>query len=173
MPKKPTGKRKILKSFTGGFVKYFIAYVTRSETFIVFTGNQIIEKDLSEDAATRLAQFLNCHEYLNSDSRVKASKPQPLPDFDFERIYELFPRRIGKKTGIERLRKTITTIEKYELLESAVRHYASEMQHTEEKYIKHFSSWVSCWMDWIPEGVTTSNQESQLSLDDITQMMAQ
>jgi hypothetical protein len=169
----PKAKRKILKAFTGGFVKFKIGYIPRDESFIVFTGNQIIEKDLSEDAATRLAQFLNCQEYLNTDQKARAVRAQPLPDFDFDRIYELYPRRIGKKTGIERLKKTITTIEKYELLESAVRHYASEMQNTEEKFIKHFSSWVSCWHDWIPEGVTTSSKESQLSLDDITNMMNQ
>lgn len=151
--------------------KFHVAYVVKEQTYIVFTGSQIIEKDLSEDAATTLAQFLNSQAYLNTDPKARAVRPQPLPSFDFEAVYAKFPRRIGKKTGIEKLKKSVTTQDKYELLMQAVENYARLMSSTEEQYIKHFSSWVSVWMDWIPEDATISSQQELLSIDDITSII--
>jgi hypothetical protein len=151
--------------------KFHVAYVVKEQTYIVFTGSQIIEKDLSEDAATALAQFLNSQSYLNTDPKARSVRPQPLPSFDFEAVYKIFPRRIGKKTGIEKLRKTVTTQDKYELLVQAAQHYAHMMRDTEEKYVKHFSSWATCWMDWIPEDATVSSQPEQMDLDDISRLL--
>jgi len=53
-------KRKILKSTLGRgpFMKFKVAYVTRDETFLVFTGNSIIMSDLSETAAETCADYL-------------------------------------------------------------------------------------------------------------------
>ena len=175
MTKTKARKRQILKPFTGGsFMKFKIAYVNRDQTFIVFTGSQVIEKDLSEDAATRLAQFLNTQEYLNTDPKARAVRAQPLPSFDFDRIYAMYPRLgAGKKQGLEKLKKKITTLDKYELLEQAVLNYAKLCESVEDKYIKMFSTFVNCWEDYIPEEATVSSAPAQMSLDEITEMMSQ
>lgn len=153
----------------GGYMKFFTAWSPTTDDWLVFNGQTVIEKSLSEDAATRLAQFLNAAEYINTDPSERSKRPERI-NFDFNAIYELYPRKIGKKTGIERLKRKITTPEKYELLIQAVKHYAEQMTGVEEKYIKHFSSWVSCWEDSLPEDATIGNQTS-LTLDDINKLM--
>ncbi len=165
-------KRKLLKVNRGGFMKFKVAFSIGDETFFVYSAGQIIESNLSEDAATRLAQFLNSHEYLATDKKAKSRNPLPKEKFDFDVIYDIYPRKIGKKSGLETLRKKVTSKEKYELLYLAVQNYAEQTKDVEEAYIKHFSTWTNSWEDYIPENVMTNLSESQqMSLDQITQMM--
>lgn len=78
------------------------------------------------------------------------------PDLDFEFSYEKYPRKVGKSEGFTRLKKLITTPADLEQFELAVRNYAEEcrVNGVEEKYIKHFSSFVGVagkevWRDYI------------------------
>ena len=61
-----------------------------------------------------------------------------------------YPRKIGKSKGMKKLIKEIKTEKDFYLLEKAVKNYAKhcEVQNTEIKYIKHFSTFVSEWKDW-------------------------
>ncbi len=36
-----------------------------------------------------------------------------------------------------------------ELLQIAIRNYATEVKSTDRQYIKHFSTFASCWEDYI------------------------
>jgi hypothetical protein len=160
-------KRQLLKSKRGGFVKYKVAFSLADESFIVFHKNTILEHGLKEDEANRLAQFLNAHEYLSKTQGEQIVKEE----FDFEAVYKIYPRKIGKATGIKRLKQMIKSREKYNLLLLAVENYAQQMKAEDEKYIKHFSSWVSVWEDYIPESVLNVVDQRPISFDDITGMM--
>lgn len=67
---------------------------------------------------------------------------------DFDKIYQQYPRKLGKKKGIERLKALIKTPEQLARFERAVRNYANLVQGNDPKYTKHFSSFVSCWEDY-------------------------
>ena len=71
--------------------------------------------------------------------------------FDFEDLYFGYPRKQGKKRGIESLKKKIKTESDYENFKKAVRNYADQIRRdkTEIKYIKLFSSFVNCWEDYV------------------------
>jgi hypothetical protein len=89
------------------------------------------------------------HRSLSSrsgDSR-RADKP---PEFDFTACYARYPRKEGKKKGLERLRKSITTPERFELLKVAIENYRAkcESERIEARFIKHFDSFAMVWEDY-------------------------
>ena len=74
--------------------------------------------------------------------------------FDFSKVYDLYPRKIGKSLGLRRLKSKVKTSQEFEQLMQAVSNYKKHCQNYEDqKYIKHFSSWVSDWKDWIAPSV--------------------
>lgn len=80
------------------------------------------------------------------------------PDFDFESLYQKYPRKIGKQDGLKRCRAQIKSEEDYRLLSTAIDHYRNYIrtQGFEEKFIKHFSSFMSSWRDWLDPGAGKS-----------------
>ena len=68
--------------------------------------------------------------------------------FDIESIYALYPKKEGKKKGMDRLKREIKTYEKFTQLETAVKNYNFKCQDTDIQFIKQFSSFASCWEDY-------------------------
>lgn len=73
-----------------------------------------------------------------------------------EEIYKLYPRKLGKATGINNLIETVHTASDLEFFLKAVNNYSTDCakKGTEEKYIKHFSTFVGpidkpSWRDWV------------------------
>lgn len=71
--------------------------------------------------------------------------------FDFETLYQKYPRKIGKSKGLDICRKQIKTLGEYEELSQAIDRYKSYIaEHgTDPKYIKYFSTFMNHWRDWI------------------------
>lgn len=71
--------------------------------------------------------------------------------FDLEALYQNYPRKEGKKKGLEKLQREIKTKEQYDKVLIAVQNYANECktENRERQYIKHFSTWVSVWEDYL------------------------
>jgi len=68
---------------------------------------------------------------------------------NFEEIYKTYPRKIGKKEGMQKCKNKIKTEEKYNQLKVAVENYAKYVKSTNTQYIKHFSTFMNNWEDWI------------------------
>lgn len=66
-------------------------------------------------------------------------------------VYEKYPRKLGKSTGMKRLEKELTTMVELELFQTAVQNYVNECEinKTETKFIKHFSTFSNCWRDYV------------------------
>lgn len=77
--------------------------------------------------------------------REKAKKDT----FDIDRIYQKYPRKIGRKAGMEYLAKKSWNTDRLQALEIAIENYANHCKDQEQKYIKHFSTWVKEWEDWV------------------------
>lgn len=70
---------------------------------------------------------------------------------DIEAVYSRYPRKEGKSDGMKRLKTQIKTPEDLKKFSFAVEQYRAkcERDRTEPRYIKHFSSFVSEWRDWV------------------------
>jgi len=68
---------------------------------------------------------------------------------EFERIYSLYPRKMGKKRGKERFKRQIKTPDDYKNFEKAVHNYIICTKNTEKQYMKHFSTFMLDWEDFI------------------------
>lgn len=79
--------------------------------------------------------------------------------FDFEAVYKIYPRKLGKKTGITWLKRNVKSRSRYSALLEAVMNY--ERYHkergTEEQYLQHFVTWVKRFEDW-----TTDNMPNDM-----------
>ena len=80
----------------------------------------------------------------------------PKPKFDFEEIYNRYPRKLKKTEGIARLESMILTDADYQLLLLAVDAYCAYLkkEKTEAKFIAHFTSFIGtkkkqAWRDWL------------------------
>ena len=74
-----------------------------------------------------------------------------IADFDFEAVYKNYPRKVGKEKGIKSLKASIKTTEDFDALSKAILNYAKEceLNATEPRFVKHFSSFVSVWRDFV------------------------
>jgi Helix-turn-helix domain len=63
--------------------------------------------------------------------------------------YKTYPIKKGKTVGVKKLSKQIKSEEDLELLKKAIQNYALECKDKEPQYIKHFSTFASCWQDFI------------------------
>jgi hypothetical protein len=89
--------------------------------------------------------------------------------FDFESLYQKYPRKEGKTRGIKIAEREIRTPEEYDLLSSAVDRYAKycEAQGTEGKYIKHFATFMGCWREWLDPATGTTSGRKYRGIADI------
>ncbi len=85
--------------------------------------------------------------YIDQDTEQKLKKEST--KFDLESLYNAYPRKEGKKKGIEKLRKIVTSVEIYAKLELAIKNYTLSTSGTEKRFIKQFSSFVSVWEDYL------------------------
>lgn len=64
-------------------------------------------------------------------------------------LYEKYPRKAGKTRGIKKLTSEIKSDKDLEHFSLAIDNYKKSVDGSDEKYIKHFSTFVSEWRDWI------------------------
>jgi hypothetical protein len=69
--------------------------------------------------------------------------------FDFEAIYAAYPRKLGRKKGLQRCRSAIRTQAKFDALQAAVKHYTAFVAGKDVEFVKHFDSFMSVWEDWV------------------------
>jgi len=83
----------------------------------------------------------------------------------FEEVYKNYPRKAGKTPGLKKCAKEIKTAKDLEDLSTAINNYSRHCDRMgyQEKYIKHFSSFMSEWRDWI-DPATDRDEEKMLKM---------
>lgn len=69
--------------------------------------------------------------------------------FDFEALYAKYPRKEGKTRGMDQCRRQIKTAADFHALDRAVETYRAAVTGHERRFIKQFSSFMSCWRDYL------------------------
>lgn len=78
---------------------------------------------------------------------------------DLEKLYKAYPRRIGKQKGLAKLKTVVKSQNDFDRVMSAIERYAQHLKssNTEAKYIKHFSTFMTSWQDWLDPDVGTAS----------------
>lgn len=82
-----------------------------------------------------------------------------------EQVYKAYyPRKIGKTAGLNWMAKKKYTMAQLVDWKKAVINYAEYCKDQEPQYIKHFSTWVKEWEDWIEVDKPMSFEEELAEL---------
>lgn len=80
--------------------------------------------------------------------------------FNLETLYEKYPKKIGKKKGLERLTRKIKTQTDFDNCSLAIDRYAEycKQNNTEKQFIKQFDTFATSYEDYLDEdfGKTTT-----------------
>lgn len=117
-----------------------------------------------------LASHISC--LTNKVSQFAATPPELTTSekFDFEQIYKLYPRKLGKAKGLKLCAK-IKSLAEFQELEKAVLRFIQyhQRKNTEIVYIPHFSTFMSSWRDWLDP---STGEEYSMSYDDQAVLLA-
>ncbi len=69
-------------------------------------------------------------------------------------LYDSYPRKVGRKKGLARLRTILAKNGAFEQIQLAITNYTSHCENLkmETKFIKHFTTFLSEWEDWLDPG---------------------
>ena len=109
------------------------------------------EPSLAKPSSAKDKQNIPGSSTQGEPERSKDAAPGSEPGFDFEAVYALYPRKLGRKKGMQRCRSQITTREKYDALLRAVKNYAAIKAGTEMQFLRQFDTFMSSWEDWIDQ----------------------
>jgi hypothetical protein len=96
----------------------------------------------------------------------QTTSPDAVASFDFESVYERYPIKKGKKAAMKKLASSIKTQEQFDAFAKAVNNYLAEIAHnkTEPRFIKHFSTFVNNYEDYLNPDVIQPNVTSRNSM---------
>lgn len=98
----------------------------------------------------------------------KPKSPAYRPKFDFESVYQRYPRKVGKSKGLKVCERQIKTPEDYDQLSTAVDRYSNycDAQYSEARFVMHFSTFMNSWRDWLdPTAGTAAKVGSGSGID--------
>ena len=89
--------------------------------------------------------------------------------FDFDAVWNKYPRRIGKKEALRHFNASVKTEEDYKNIQKALENYLHSDQVTkgEIQYIKHGSTWFNNWQDYIDTQAVTGKSKALQELEDL------
>lgn len=92
-------------------------------------------------------------------------------EFDFLKLYELYPKKEGKTKGLKTCKVQIKTENEYNQLKTAIVKYRQlcEANRVDLKYIKQFSSFMHCWRDYLDNEVGKKAQKINLQHEQFKQ----
>lgn len=75
-------------------------------------------------------------------------------------IYNFYPKKVGKKSGLAKLRTILKNDQDFDRLKTAIERYKTKLSKdgTESKYIKQFDTFLSSWEDWLDPEAGTSEK---------------
>lgn len=82
------------------------------------------------------------------------------------KAYSEYPLKKGKTNGVKKLLKELKSEEDCSSLLKAVETYALECEGRDPKYIKHFSTFASCWRDYLEQAEEKKQLWKEMELVD-------
>lgn len=100
-----------------------------------------VTKNVTESNATDIDIEVDKEEEKNKD----------IVHFDFEKVWNLYPKKFGKKQSEKHFKASVKTEQDYNELTKAINNYNEQIKQnkTEDKYIKHGSTFFNNWRDYV------------------------
>lgn len=98
------------------------------------------------------------HKTLHMENRNRSVNKVIKKKFDFDSVWILYPKKIGKKEAFGYFNTTIKNEEDFSNIKKAMDNYIKYLKNNQmpAKYIKSGCNWFDAWEDWIeyvePEG---------------------
>lgn len=88
---------------------------------------------------------------------------------EFERLWELYPRKQGKSQAFKAYVKARSTGAEFAQVQEGVKAYAEYVKNTEQRYIKQGSTWFSgqCWDDEYEETKEVRKNNASYDIDEL------
>lgn len=98
----------------------------------------------------------------------RARRASPFTRSDFDSVYQEYPRKEGKSKGIDKCQAQVKNEADFQALRSAISRYKAhcEGKGIEPQYIKHFSSFMASWRDWLDPATGTSTIKAEESWEE-------
>lgn len=133
--------------------KFFI------RSFVDFQYGELNPNNNAHKTVIKLLENLGASEELKSPSEGAQDKDKDKENIkggvgeklDYESLYKIYPLKRGKQKGIDKCRAQIKTREDFENLKTAIDNYKLDIvkQGTDPKYIKHFSTFMGLWREYL------------------------
>lgn len=99
----------------------------------------------------------SCQEVCSESSQTEKTDGNPSAPSEteilliFEQVYSLYPRKEGRSRGLRVFRREVRSQESLNALCQAIENYNLNIkrQKIEKQFIKHFSTFMNEWKDWI------------------------
>lgn len=128
------------------------------DTFMVYDADTgyILRAGLTKEACEAI------YIALTAEEEAKVTPKDFTREEVEQEIYGHYPRKLGKKSGVDHLYRTLKNRKDFEKCKSACMTYAARCisESVEEKYVKHFSSWVKKWRDDLPDTAPKFDMEA-------------
>ena len=85
----------------------------------------------------------------------------------FNNFWKQYPRKMGKTLAAKRFKSKIKKQSDYDLLMKALDRYNQYVSNSniQREYIKHGSTWMGEWEDWLENDIGDAKQQSVKSID--------
>lgn len=94
------------------------------------------------------------------DNAQNENAVRKLTELDFEIVYSFYPRKEGKSAGFKKIRSQLKTHQDLDDLRKAIDNYSTFLKRngTEARFIKHFSTFMNEWRDWLDPATGTASE---------------
>lgn len=135
----------------GGGTKWLI------KDFIPFQYGDLKDNNNVHKAVLKSLASAGVHEGLISPCQGAKDKDKEkdkdkggVGEFDFDAIWDLYPKKLGKSDAIRHFKKSVRNQEDYENIQRALRNFlGSKIAMGDPQYIPHGSTWFHNWRDWV------------------------
>jgi hypothetical protein len=86
--------------------------------------------------------------------------------FDFNKIWNQYPSRVGKKQAIKHFKASVKTEEDYTDIQTALDNYL-QCDRVQRGYVQNGSTWFNNWRDWICPAVAPAKETNEQILEEL------
>ena len=127
-------------------------------------GNHLVSLLPTTNERTNVTNVTNVTNETDITDSPASAVTEATPDLDFEGLYQVYPRKVGRTDALDRMRKLVKTPDEYSKLCHALarfkKHHADK--GTQEQYLPHMTTFLGVkgkerWRDWLDPETGTAD----------------